>query len=254
MATYKKRGAKKSISKPEVTEQQEQSTTAEVFETLDQSASRTEAFVAEYQNYILIFIGVVTVGVLGYLGYNSFIYTPQQEEAVSELNQAQYYFNLAINETYGEAFYQQAIEGADGKFGFQDIIDNYSGTPAGDLAIYSTGMAHFNLKQYQEAINYLEDFSSDDVLLSALALGATGDAYAALNQAEKALARYESAFKASDNDFTMPKYLYKAGLLSAQLNKNGAALKYFKQIKADFPEAQEAQQIDIQIARLENLN
>ena len=214
MATYKKRGAKKSISKPEVTEQQEQSTTAEVFETLDQSASRTEAFVAEYQNYILIFIGVVTVGVLGYLGYNSFIYTPQQEEAVSELNQAQYYFNLAINETDGEAFYQQ----------------------------------------YQEAINYLEDFSSDDVLLSALALGATGDAYAALDQAEKALARYESAFKVSDNDFTTPKYLYKAGLLSAQLNKNGAALKYFKQIKADFPEAQEAQQIDIQIARLENLN
>lgn len=254
MATYKKRGAKKSISKTEATVEQEQSTTAEVFETLDQSASKTEAFVAEYQNYILIFIGIISVGVLGYLGYNSFIYTPQQQEAVSELNQAQYYFNLAINEQDGEAFYQKAIEGADGKFGFQDIIENYGGTPAGDLAIYSTGMAHFNLKQYQEAISYLEDFSSDDVLLSALAYGATGDAYAAVGQNDKALARYENAFKASDNDFTTPKYLYKAGLLSAQLNKNTAALAYFKQIKANYPDAQEAAQIDIQIARLENLN
>lgn len=254
MATYKKRGAKKSISKPEVTEQQEQSTTAEVFETLDQSASKTEAFVAKYQNYILIFIVVVSVGVLGYLGYDSFIYTPQQEEAVSELNQAQYYFNLAINEDNGEAFYQKAIEGADGKFGFQDIIDNYGGTPAGDLAVYSTGMAHFNLKQYQEAINYLEDFSSDDVLLSALALGATGDAYAALDKNDKALARYASAVKVSSNDYTTPKYLFKAGLLSALMNKNADALNYFNQIKVDYPEAQEAAQIDIQIARLENLN
>ena len=45
MATYKKRGAKKSISKPEVQEEME-STTAEVFESLDVGASKTEEFVA----------------------------------------------------------------------------------------------------------------------------------------------------------------------------------------------------------------
>ena len=71
MATYKKRGAKKSVSSPQLSEQEIDSTTAEVFETLDASASRTEEFVAKYQNVILGFIGVVTVGVLGYLTYDA---------------------------------------------------------------------------------------------------------------------------------------------------------------------------------------
>ena len=58
MATYKKRGAKKSVTKTEVGENQTDSTTAEVFETLDTSASKAEEFVAKYQNIILIVIGV----------------------------------------------------------------------------------------------------------------------------------------------------------------------------------------------------
>ena len=56
MATYKKRGAKKSVTKPDLSVQQTDSTTAEVFETLDTSASKAEDFVAKYQNIILTVI------------------------------------------------------------------------------------------------------------------------------------------------------------------------------------------------------
>ena len=164
MATYKKRGAKKSIAKPQVEEQQLESTTAEVFETLDANASKTEEFVANNQNIILSLIGAITVVVLGYLAYDSYVLTPKNETAVSELNQAQYYFNLAVNGEESKALYERAINGGDGKYGFLDIIENYSGTPAAGLAQYSTGMAYLNTKQYEKAISYLEDFSSDDVL------------------------------------------------------------------------------------------
>jgi hypothetical protein len=47
MATYKKRGAKKSVNSPQLSEQEIESTTAEVFETLDARASKTEEFVAK---------------------------------------------------------------------------------------------------------------------------------------------------------------------------------------------------------------
>ena len=42
MATYKKRGAKKSVSPKQNNEVVQESTTAEVFDTLDTTASKTE--------------------------------------------------------------------------------------------------------------------------------------------------------------------------------------------------------------------
>ena len=252
MATYKKRGAKKSITKPQVEEQQLESTTAEVFESLDANASKTEEFVANNQNIILSLIGAITVVVLGYLAYDAYVLVPKNETAVSELNQAQYYFNLAVNGEESDALFARAINGGDGKYGFLDIIENYSGTPAADLAQYSTGMAYFNTKQYEEAISYLEDFSSEDVLLSALANGTLGDAHAQLGDNQKALQYYKAAIKASNNDFTTPKYLFKAGLLGASLNQTSEALEYFKRIQEEFSTSPEAAQIEIQIGRLEN--
>ena len=83
MATYKKRGAKKSISSSKENDIAVESTTAEVFEALDSSASKTEEWVVKYQNIILTIIGVVAIGVLGYLGYNNFVVEPKQREAVS---------------------------------------------------------------------------------------------------------------------------------------------------------------------------
>ena len=111
MATYKKRGAKKSVSKPEVQEQEMESTTAEVFESLDVGASKTEEFVARNQNIILSLIGTISVVVLGYLAYDAYVATPNKETAVSELNQAQYYFNLAVNGEQNAALYNVLLMG-----------------------------------------------------------------------------------------------------------------------------------------------
>ena len=254
MATYKKRGAKKSVIKSDLSEHQTDSTTAEVFETLDTTASEAEEFVAKYQNVILILISVVTVGVLGSLGYQSLVVEPNSREAVGELNQAQYYFNLAVNGQDNDSLYARSIRGGEGKYGFDDIIENYGGTPAADLASFSAGMAYLNMKDYNTAIEYLKDFSSDDILLSALAKGAIGDAYAQLDQSDQALNYYTQAIKASENAYTSPKYLFKAGLLSSALDKNSQALSYFKRIKNDYPTSEEASQVEIQIGRLENLN
>jgi len=67
------------------------------------------------------------------------------------------------------------------------------------------------------------------------------------------LSYYEEAINASENEYTSPKYLFKAALLSSALGKNSKALSYFKRIKSDFPNSEEATQVDIQIGRLENI-
>lgn len=253
MATYKKRGQKKSVTQPQQTAQETHSTTAEVFDSLDTGANKAEEFISKYQNFIIGFIGGGALLVLSYLGYQSFVVAPKAQEAISELNQAQYYFDLAVNSTNGDSLYMRALNGGEGKYGFLDIIENYQGTPAAKLATYSAGMAYLNVGDYQNAIAYLDNFDADDVLLNALAKGAIGDAFAQIGQPQEAYEYYQRAFKTNENKFSTPKYLFKAAMIGVELGKTTQALEYFKRIKEEFPTSKEAQLVDVQIGRLEQL-
>lgn len=254
MATYKKRGAKKSITASKENEVVQESTTAEVFETLDTTANKTEEWVVKYQNFILGFIGVVAIGVLGYLGYKNFVVEPKAQEAVSELNQAQYYFELAVNSIESDSLYRRALNGGEGKYGFLDIIENYKGTPSAKLATYSAGMAYLNLKEYENAIIYLDQFKADDILLSALAKGAIGDAFAQLGQIDDAYDYYIQASKVSENMYSTPKYLYKAAMLGAENGKIKQAISFLERIEKEYPKAEEAKWVAVQKGKLEHMN
>ena len=96
MATYKKRGGKPRTKAEKDQNIEDGSTTAEVFNTLDEGASRTEAWVEKNQKYILGLIGVVAICVLGYLAYEQFIQKPKEIEATNEMFQAQTYFEQAL--------------------------------------------------------------------------------------------------------------------------------------------------------------
>jgi len=254
MATYKKRGAKKSITASQENEVVQESTTSDVFETLDTTANKTEEWVVKYQNFILGFIGVVAIGVLGYLGYKNFVVEPKAQEAVSELNQAQYYFELAVNSIESDSLYRRALNGGEGKYGFLDIIENYKGTPAAKLATYSAGMAYLNLKEYENAIIYLDQFKADDILLSALAKGAIGDAFAQLGQIDDAYDYYIQASKVSENMYSTPKYLYKAAMLGAENGKIKQAISFLERIEKEYPKAEEAKWVAVQKGKLEHMN
>ena len=246
MATYKKKGFKRKTNNFD----KNQSTTAEVFDTLDQSASSTERIVAKYQNYIIGFVLTVVVILLGYLGYSSLILEPKSNEANNELFTAQNYFSQALVDVENsDSLFYLSLNGGEGKYGFLDIIENYSGTNASNLAYYSAGMAFYNVNDFEKAIEYLKNFDSDDDILKALSLGGIGDAFAELNQLEEALDYYESAFKVSENNFTAPKFLLKAANISSILEKNSLAAKYFTKIKDDYPKSSESFLIDIQIQK-----
>ncbi len=251
MATYKKRGFKPKTKAERDDLLEQQSKTAEVFNTLDEKASKTEEWAIKNQKYIFIIVGLAAVIVLGYLGYNKFIAEPKASEAMNEMYTAQKYFDQAVNGTEKDSLYTLALNGGEGKFGMLDIINEYKGTPAGNLAYYYAGMAYLNLRDYPNAITYLEDFSSEDIILSAIAKGGIGDAFAQLNQPENALEYYEKAIAVSDNEFTAPMYLFKAGNIALDLGENEKALKYFKRIKDEFSASTEATNIDVFIGKAE---
>ncbi|MCL6272850.1 tetratricopeptide repeat protein [Muricauda sp. 2012CJ35-5] len=252
MATYKKRGFKPK-NKVEEVPVDENSTTAEVFSTLDESASKTEAWVQKNQNFILGAISVIAIGVLGYLGYNEFIQKPKEASAANELFYPQQYFDQALtNETAKDSLFTLALNGAEGKFGFLDIIEEYKGTKAANLARYSAGMTYLNLQQYDEAIDQLDGFTSSDAILSAMAKGGIGDAFSQLNQKDDALDYYERAIAESDNEYTAPRFLYKAGVLALNLEQKEKALGFFERIQNEYEESQEANGVEVLIGLAQN--
>jgi tetratricopeptide (TPR) repeat protein len=254
MATYNKRGYKtakekevKDVSTEDIQVIEKDSTTAGVFSTLDETASKTEDFVAKNQNIIIGVVGAIALVLVGYLAYQKFVAAPKEDEAATEMFQAQQYFQQATDGVASDSLYKLSLKGAEGKFGFVDIADNYSGTDAGNLANYYAGIAYLNTGKYTEAIEYLGKFKSDDIVLSALAKGAIGDAYSQNNQPKEALENYVKAVEVNKNDFTTPRFLLKAGKTALALGNKEDALKYFTDIKDNFDASPEAASVDVLI-------
>jgi TolA-binding protein len=114
-------------------------------------------------------------------------------------------------------------------------------------------MSYLNLKDYQNAIVYLDQFTADDVLLSALSKGAIGDAFFQLDQKEDAFDYYLAASEINNNMFSTPKYLYKAAMVGTEIGKTKQALSFLKRIEKEFPKSEEAKQVAVQIGRLETI-
>jgi tetratricopeptide (TPR) repeat protein len=125
-----------------------------------------------------------------------------------------------------------------------DIIENYSGTKASNLASYYAGMSYLNLNDYQNSIKYLSKFNSEDEILGATAIGSIGDSFSQLNQFEDAFDYYQKAINYSDNGFTTPMYLLKAGYIGLEINKSKKSLDFFNRIKSEFPNSIEVTNID----------
>jgi len=254
MASYQRRGYKKSVKAVESNEEvvDQNSQTAEVFSALDSGASRSEEWFRKNQKIILGLIIAIAVAGIGSFAYNEFIITPKEREAANELYYPQSYFEQSTQSGVAkDSLLGLALNGAQGKYGFVDIIDNYSGTKAAKLASYGAGMSYLQLGKYTEAIVALEGFSSDDAILSALAKGAIADAYAGLERYSDALAAYESAMNQNTNDFTTPMFLRKALFMALEVNETGKALKYARRLKKEYTGNTEASGIDAIIGNLE---
>lgn len=255
MATYKKRGYKPKTKGEQQELNVKESTTAEVFSTLDSGASKTELWVSKNQTYILSVIGIIAVGVLAYLGYQQFIQNPKEASASNELFYPLQYFSQAQqNPTQADSLYTMALEGAGGKYGLLDIIEEYSGTKSANLANYAAGISYLKLDQYQEAISYLEDFQSDDAMLGPISYGNIGDAFMQLGQENDALGYYQRAISADKNNFTTPLYLHKAGIAALSIQQNDEALEYFLQIREEYPQSAQANGVEAYIGMAQKGN
>lgn len=208
---------------------------------LDVTMDRAEGFFNENKKTISIIFGILIGICAAYFGYKFFYLEPQEKLAQSQMFMAEKYFE--------KDSLKKAING-DGNFlGFTQIIEEYSMTPSANLAHYYLGISYLKTGKYEMAIEELEDFDSNDEVIKPIAIGAIGDAYAELNETEKAASHYLEASQKANNKFISPIYLMKAGLCYEQLKKYADAAEIYSQIKKDYFDTNEGRDADKYIAR-----
>lgn len=228
--------------------------TEQVLEATENINNR-EAFFMKYKKAILIAVAAIIVVIAGVFLYISQISGPREEKASTALSKGQTYFN---NEMF-----EQAVNGDGAGFvGFAKLADEYSGTKAGNLANLYAGLCYANLGKWAEAQKSLDAFSTeDDQMISPASLAALGDAYAHLNQLDKAVDAFKKAADMADskaeddtNNSLSPIFLIKAGEVLESQGKKDEALKIYQDIKKKYVNSMLVQsaEIDKYIERASN--
>jgi len=202
--------------------------------------TRSEEFIQKNQKIITIVVVAILVVVVAIFGLRKWYFQPREVRAAEEM--------FAAEQWFAQGDFEKALNGDDTYRGFLAIIDNYGCTKAGNLAKYYAGIANLRMGNYDEANKWLGKYSGKDTFTKPLAEMMQGDAEMELGNTEKAVSHYTKAAKMESNFITTPTALFKAGMGYLMLNNNSNALDCFKQIKANYPESTEWQDIDKYIA------
>lgn len=218
---------------------------SEVIVDVQEVYSRTEHFIENNKKTLSIVMGGIIVAIGLYFAYTKMYIAPMEIEAQSSMFMAEKYFE--------KDSLDKAINGDGINDGFIDIIDTYGGTKTANLAHYYLGLSYLKTGKFQEAIDELESFSSNDIMISSIAIGAIGDAHLELGNVDEALKFYEKAAANNENELTTPMYLFKAGIVYEEKGDYTKAFERYTTIKNDYLESSEGRTIEKYLARAEAL-
>ncbi|MCF0177513.1 MAG: tetratricopeptide repeat protein [Bacteroidales bacterium] len=213
----------------------------EAQQNVGQTVSNVEQFLKTKGKTIGWCALIVVVAVAAFLGVSKLVLEPMKEEAQGQTFVAENYFM--------NADYEKALNGDGNALGFIDIIDQY-GSKAGKAVYFYAGVSSLQLKNYADAIKYLQKYSSKDNIMYGRALSCLGDAYVGNEELESGLSYYKKAIKESGENIFTAQYLLKAGITAEELGKTEEALGYYNEIAIKYPQSVEAIDVNKYIYRL----
>ncbi|MGI6218761.1 MAG: tetratricopeptide repeat protein [Bacteroidaceae bacterium] len=188
---------------------------------------------------------IIIIG--GYFAYKHLYLAPREEKAEAAIFKGETYFGIGA--------YNEALNGDNrGYIGFLRIIKEYSGTSTANLAKGYAGICYAQLKKYQDAIEYLNDFDADDAIVAPMATAAKGDCYVELGNLDKACEAFLEAAAMADskakstegvNNTISPLFLMKAGIVYEKQKEYGKALEVYNKIKETYSNSYQTQSGEI---------
>jgi tetratricopeptide (TPR) repeat protein len=181
----------------------------------------------------------LALAVPGYLYYQQ----QQAEEANQLLGR--------ILPTYEQGQYRAALEGTADRQGLAAIASDFGSTPAGNLAAYYAGDAHYQLGEYDQAMEFFQQFDKQEDFFGASAYAAQGAIYENRGEYEQAAQHYEEAASHYENQLTTPRYLLQAGQAYEEAGNYQAAAEAYRSITQDYADAPQASDAERFLARVQ---
>lgn len=194
-------------------------------EALAQEIGKAQSLIEKNKNVISIIIGALLLGVVGYLGYKWYS-NKQDEEGQAAL------FSL-VNK-----FDTDSTQGLSKEF--VKVADEYGLSKAGNLAHFYAGVSSLKEGKFDEAIEQLKKFSTNDLLVQARAYALIGDAYSEKKAYSDAIDYYKKAADYKPNKFFTPVYLMKLATAYEVNKQNDEALEVYSKIVDKYEDSQEA--------------
>lgn len=211
--------------------------------TATHSGPRSEQFWLKNSKWIVYSVVALILIVGGYFAYQQYFKGPEETKAADAMWKAEEYYRMDSA--------RLALNGDGSNAGFLRIISRHGGTQAANLSKFYAAACYMKLGDFNNAIKYLKDFSTDDKLISLRATGLLGDAYAETGKKAEAIEQYRKAGTLfPDDSYNSPEYLFRAGLLYQETGKTNEAIEVFRTIKEKYPNTERGVEIDKYLARL----
>lgn len=211
---------------------------------VNDALNKSEAFFEKNKKTILGVAIALIVIIGGFFAYRNLVAKPNAEKASTMLSLGQNYF--------ASGSYDVALNGDNmGYLGFLKIASKYSSTSAGNLANLYAGLSYAQKGDANNAVKFLEKFStSDDKMISPASIAALGNCYVKLGNVDKGISYLKKAAEKANNNTLSPIFLIQAGELLESQNKPDEAMKLYQQVKTQYSKSAEAETIDKYIQRV----
>jgi tetratricopeptide (TPR) repeat protein len=165
------------------------------------------------------------------LGYVYLIQEPNFENAKAEIAQADSKLALGQDSIALEAY--------------KAVADSYS-NDAANRAGLNAGIILFQQGKYEEAINYINKFDAEGVLVGPASQSLIGDCYVNLEKYDEAVKYFDKAISlAGDNDLYTPLFILKKATVLREQGKFAEEAKALEIIKNKYPNFVTGYRVDV---------
>ena len=208
-----------------------------------QSYAKTTEFYNENKKVIIGSAVAVILAIALAIGYH--YYQKSQNKKAQQLMST-----AEVHYLRGE--YDSALNGSneDLTIGFEQVINNYGGTEAGNLARYYAAVCEYNLGNTEQALSYIEDYDLPDGILGVGPISFHALVLTELGRHQEAAEIYVNAAEWDKNQSTTPYNYLEAANAYLDAGDTENAQKCAEMVTDNYPNSAQVTEADRLLGRL----